>query len=96
MNEYIYWLTAACFSVIWLFSIILTVKDKLSSKKNKRRVPEKTLMLLGLFGGAIPMYITMKIIRHKTRHKKFMLGLPAEIIIQTGIIALIFYFKSVG
>lgn len=96
MNEYIYWLTAAYFSVIWLFSIILTVKDKLSSKKNKRRVPEKTLMLLGLFGGAIPMYITMKIIRHKTRHKKFMLGLPAEIIIQTGIIALIFYFKSVG
>lgn len=76
---------------IWLViisavSVILTVYDKIAAKTGSRRIAEKTLMLLGLIGGAGAMLVTMLIIHHKTRHAKFMAGLPIEIILHTGII----------
>lgn len=80
--------------IISLFAAIITVYDKIAAKKLPRyRVPEKTLMLTGLLGGAAAEYVTMKIIRHKTRHKKFMLGLPAMIVLHAILIAAYhFYF----
>ncbi len=87
--------------VIYIFSIglvavIITAADKYAAKKKgkKIRVPESTLMLIGLFGGALPMYITMKTIRHKTKHKKFMIGLPLEIALHAIIVFA--YFFSYG
>lgn len=80
----IYWL------VISAAAVYLTVKDKAAAKAGKWRVPEATLMFVGLFGGAEAMYATMKKIRHKTKHKKFMIGLPAEIILHIIIIVAIF------
>lgn len=68
--------------VISIISIIITIYDKLAAKNHERRISERTLMTFGLFGGALPMLITMLFIRHKTRHIKFMLGLPSEIIFQ--------------
>lgn len=79
--------------IISLVGIIMTVKDKSAAGKGKWRVPEKTLMLTGLLGAALPMFITMKLIRHKTKHLKFMLGLPLEIVLHMGIIVLYFYLK---
>ncbi len=77
--------------VIGAFSVIITVYDKKAAKKRMKRIPENFLMLTALFGGAIPMLITMKIIRHKTQHNKFMLGLPAIILIHLlGVIGLMY------
>ena len=72
--------------IISAVSVILTVYDKIAAKTGSRRIAEKTLMLLGLIGGAGAMLVTMLIIHHKTRHAKFMAGLPIEIILHTGII----------
>lgn len=80
MNQYII-PVLIFFCAISFVSVCVTIKDKRAAKAGKRRVPESTLMLLGFLGGAIAMFVTMKIIRHKTRHLKFMLGLPAEILI---------------
>lgn len=77
--------------VLAVVSAAITVADKTAAKKNKWRVPEATLMLIGLIGGALPMYLTMKAIRHKTQHKKFMIGLPAEMAIHTVIFAYAVY-----
>lgn len=81
----IYWV------VISLVSVIITIKDKRAAVNHKWRVPEATLMLLGFLGGAEAMLLTMKIIRHKTKHLKFMLGLPAEIILHIALILFLFY-----
>ncbi len=77
---------------ISIISVIVCCYDKLAAKRGWRRTPEKTLMLLSVLGGAVAMYITMQIIRHKTRHNKFMVGLPLIILLQIAII-LLFYFK---
>lgn len=76
------------FAIISLVSVVLTVADKASAKKGGWRIPEATLMMLGLFGGALSMYVTMRTIRHKTKHKKFMIGLPLEIALHTAIVCL--------
>lgn len=80
----VFWIYFAAVSVVAVF---MTVADKYFAKKNKWRIAEKTLVLAALAGGALPMLVTMKIIRHKTKHKKFMIGLPAIILLHVAIIA---------
>lgn len=72
--------------VISFYSIMLTCSDKRLAVKGSRRVPEKKLFGAALLGGALAMYITMRTIRHKTLHKRFMIGLPAIIILQTAAV----------
>lgn len=81
--------------IISLISIIVCIYDKKISKKNRveLRTPEKTLLILSALGGSVAMFITMLLIRHKTKHLKFMLGIPAIIVIQVAAIFALFYFK---
>ena len=84
----------AYIAIISLISVIVCIYDKKISKKNRveLRTPEKTLMLLSALGGSVAMFITMQIIRHKTKHVKFMLGIPLIIIVQAVIVFLLFHF----
>jgi uncharacterized membrane protein YsdA (DUF1294 family) len=68
-------------AVISLIAVIVTVFDKIAAKLKRRRVPEATLLFLSLIGGSFAMLLTMLLIRHKTRHLKFMLGIPAIILL---------------
>ena len=72
---------------ISIFAIIITVYDKLASKYIKKvRISEKFLFITAVLGGSVAMYLTMKIIRHKTRHKQFMIGLPIIILFHAVIL----------
>ena len=84
----------AYIAIISLISIIVCIYDKKISKKNRveLRIPEKTLMILSVLGGSVAMYITMLLIRHKTKHFKFMFGIPAIIVVQTAAIFALKYF----
>ena len=77
------------FSVISAASVFVCILDKYLAVNNKWRISEKTLFLLSLFGGAAAMHITMLIIHHKTRHKRFMIGLPFIFFSQVALIILI-------
>ena len=59
-----------------LAAAITSVIDKRRAQKNAWRIPEATLLLLGAFGGAFGEWTAMLVIRHKTKHLKFMLLLP--------------------
>ena len=73
--------------IISLVSIVICIYDKIISKKNKvsLRIPESVLLLLSALGGSVAMLATMLIFRHKTKHVKFMLGIPVIIILQIAI-----------
>lgn len=81
--------------LINLIAVIVTIYDKLCAVKRRWRVKESTLLLLSALGGSICMYITMLLIRHKTRHIKFMLGIPLILIIQIIIVFLIWRYLYV-
>lgn len=68
--------------LINIISVIVTIVDKVCAIKHIWRVRERTLLILSAVGGSVSMFVTMQIIRHKTRHLKFMLGIPAIFIVQ--------------
>ena len=90
--KFIFYLLFFYLIVINLISIIVTISDKSRSKRNKWRVKEKTLFTIALLGGSVSMYITMRIIRHKTKHLSFMIGIPAIIVLQLILVFLIWRF----
>ena len=75
--------------IINLIAASVTLFDKFRAVRSKRRVPERTLLLLAAFGGSPAMLTTMLLVRHKTRHLKFMLGIPVIMILQTALYFLI-------
>lgn len=81
--------------LINLIAVIVTIYDKLCAVKRRWRVKESTLLILSALGGSISMYITMLLIRHKTRHIKFMLGIPLILIFQLLIAFLIWRYLYV-
>ena len=79
--------------IISVISVSVTVYDKWAAKKRpQHRTRERTLLLLSALGGSLAMYLTMLGIRHKTRHKKFMIGIPVIMILQAVLLFSAFYF----
>ena len=76
--------------LISVISIFVCIYDKSAARKGKRRISEKTLFALCFLGGSLSMFITMRFIRHKTLHKRFMIGIPLIIVLQTGLVLFIF------
>jgi uncharacterized membrane protein YsdA (DUF1294 family) len=88
---------------IYLFAInfagaVAVLVDKHRAKKGKWRVPEKTLFLLAGLGGVAGVYLAMRAVRHKTLHKRFMIGLPAIFIAQVALTvgALVLWLRAAG
>lgn len=63
--------------------------DKHKAKKRAFRIPEATLFTVALIGGSIGSILGMYLFRHKTRHRSFVYGMPAILILQVILIALI-------
>ena len=91
MTSYLYIILAAYIVISNITAIVMTVHDKNAAKRRRRRVPEKTLLITAALSGCISMYITMRIIHHKTLHPKFMVGIPVIFILEcAAAIALLF------
>lgn len=88
-NRWLLLLLLVYFLSISFYSAALTCTDKRLAVKGGRRIPEKKLFGAALLGGGAAMYITMRIIRHKTLHKRFMIGLPLIILLQTVLLCFI-------
>jgi len=63
-------------------AVVLTLWDKHRAKRRKGRVSESTLLWWGAVGGAPLMLLAMLLSHHKTKHAKFMVGLPLLLLMQ--------------
>ena len=78
--------------IISIVSICVTIYDKWAAKRRPQaRTRESTLLLLSALGGSVAMLLTMLGIRHKTKHIKFMLGIPLILILQIALIAALIF-----
>lgn len=73
-------------AIISIIACIVTIYDKRAAKHHRWRIPEATLLLISMLGGSVAMLLIMLLIHHKTRHLKFMLGIPAIIVLQICLI----------
>ncbi|MBQ9728612.1 MAG: DUF1294 domain-containing protein [Clostridia bacterium] len=53
--------------VMSVATYVVYASDKQRAKRGERRVPEKVLLSLSFFGGAIGGYWAMRRVRHKTK-----------------------------
>lgn len=82
MDEILIKIILIWFAVISLVAIIITVADKIKARRGAYRISEAALMSVSALGGSVAMLVTMLTIRHKTKHIKFMLGIPIIILFQ--------------
>lgn len=74
-------------AVISIIAVVVTCYDKIAAtKRPKHRTPEATLLFISVLGGSVAMYITMQVIRHKTKHAKFMIGIPVIMLLQIAAV----------
>lgn len=66
-----------------IYAYSLYTKDKSSAKKKKERISEFRLLKVALLGGGFGSFLGMKINRHKTLKKKFIITVNACLILQT-------------
>ena len=81
-------------SIINIIAIILTLYDKRAAKKRSWRIKKRTLLFVSALGGSVAMLFTMLIIRHKTKHAKFIAGIPVIIILQIAALLAVMYWYS--
>ena len=62
------------FLVMWI--------DKVKAKRGMWRIPENTLFLFAFLGGGIGTIAGMYTFRHKTKKLKFVIGMPAIVILE--------------
>ena len=62
--------------------LVLMLTDKIKAQNGAWRISELTLMLTAALGGSVGVHIGMYLFRHKTRHPKFTLGVPAILTVQ--------------
>ena len=60
--------------------------DKWKAQRDKWRIPEDTLIWLAVAGGSVGALLGMNLFRHKTKHRKFFLGIPAILLVQLGLL----------
>ena len=73
-------------ALINLLGLIVMFLDKKSAQVGAYRISEKTLFTVALLGGSGGIWAGMYLFRHKTRQPRFILGIPAILAIQIGLI----------
>lgn len=74
-------------------AFVLMLADKWKAKKNRWRIPEATLMGVAALGGSIGALAGMYLVRHKTQHPKFTLGIPAILAVQVALATWIYIYR---
>lgn len=73
-------------AVLNLLGLLLMAFDKVRARHGGRRIRERTLFLTALLGGSVGCWTGMYLFRHKTKHRAFVLGMPAILAAQLALI----------
>lgn len=75
--------------IINAVSFVLMLADKRKAQKKLWRIPESALLLSAAMGGSVGCLAGMYTFRHKTKHLKFTLGVPAILVLQIAAVFLL-------
>ena len=89
-----HWRSALIYFVsVNLLSFVLFGIDKHRARRGMWRIPESALLLTALLGGSAGAFLGMKAFHHKTRHRKFTIGVPLIFLLETGVFIYFFFFS---
>lgn len=76
-----------------IITFIMFGADKARAAKGRWRISEAALILAALLGGSTGALAGMRIFHHKTRHRKFTIGIPVILALQ--IILMVIYYPYI-
>ena len=68
--------------------------DKHRARVHRERIPEAALLGLAVLGGSIGALAGMYLFRHKTRKRKFTIGVPLILLAEVAFFLLLFFAVS--
>ena len=71
-----------------LLAFVLFGLDKWKARRGAWRISENALMLSALLGGSLGALAGMRVFHHKTRHKKFTVGVPVLLVLDVALAVL--------
>ena len=80
MRVLIYYLLGINLLTFFVYGI-----DKWKAKRDRWRIPEATLLMLAALGGSVGALLGMSVFHHKTKHKKFLIGVPLILLTQLAL-----------
>ena len=83
--------------IVWsIVAFIAMGADKRKAQKGAWRVPEATLFLFALLGGALGATLGMHVFRHKTKHWYFRWGFPLILLVQLALVVWLSWKLGLG
>lgn len=82
MNEFVVFYIV----IINIIGLIIIASDKKRAINKQWRVPEANLFFIAIILGSIGIFIGMYLFHHKTKHLKFVIGIPFILIVQILVI----------
>lgn len=79
-------------ALINLAAFLMYGLDKRRAIKDKWRIPERVLLLSALIGGSVGAFAGMQVFHHKTKHWKFIIGVPACLLLHVGMTVAYWWF----
>lgn len=76
--------------IINALGLLLMLMDKQKAIQKQWRIPEKTLLGVGLIGGSLGCVLGMRLFRHKTKKPVFFVGLPLMLLVHILIFTLLY------
>ncbi|WP_198418851.1 DUF1294 domain-containing protein [Cryobacterium psychrophilum] len=78
---------AALYSLASIASYIVYAVDKSAARANRRRVPERSLLLLGLVCGWPGAIVAQQLLRHKTQKVSFRRAFWVSVVVNLAVFA---------
>lgn len=78
--------------IVNIYGFAIIVIDKYKAKKNRWRIKEMNFFIVAFVGGAIGVLLGMMMVRHKTQHKSFYIGVPLLYLLNKMIICVSIYY----
>lgn len=75
--------------VVNVAAFIMMAVDKRRAKRHAWRIAEAHLFLSAILGGSIGAWAGMYVFRHKTKHIRFVVGMPLILFLQIVLIGVL-------
>lgn len=79
--------------LINIIGLLVMGLDKLKARRRKKRIPERTLFLIALIFGSVGILVGMYLFHHKTKKRRFSIGIPAILAVQLLFVGLLYQWN---
>ena len=86
-------IVGAYFLIVNLWGFLQMYIDKKKAERSYWRLSEFSLFIPAILGGAPGCLLGMHLFRHKTKHLKFVIGMPLILLIYVSAVVILVFFS---